>query len=150
MTSGHERRCDFDADGVQLRLDVTIAGDRTAIPGVLERIMALVRDTGCAEGNEFEVELALNEAIANAVVHGCKNDPGKKVRVCVACEEDRGMLVVVKDPGEGFDPETLPSPVVGERVFETHGRGIYLINRLMDEVRFEKGGTEIWMRKKRA
>jgi len=58
------------------------------------------------------------------------------------------MLLVVRDPGRGFDPKELPSPVRGENVFSTHGRGIYLINQLMDEVRFEKGGTEIHMIKR--
>jgi serine/threonine-protein kinase RsbW len=150
MVTEPRPRCDFDADRVKLRLDVTISGDRTAIPGVVERIMLLVRETDCAAGSEFEVELAINEAIANAVVHGCRNDPRKQVRICVACEDEHGMLVVVRDPGTGFDPSTIPSPVMCERVFESHGRGIYLINSLMDEVRFERGGTEIWMRKKKA
>ncbi len=149
MTSGLESTCQFDADDIQLRLDVTVAGDREAIPGIVERIMALVRETGCAAGSEFEVELALNEAIANAVVHGCGNDPAKRIRLCVACQAEHGMLVAVRDPGEGFDPSTLPSPIVGERIYESHGRGIFLIHRLMDEVRFERGGTEIRMRKKR-
>jgi serine/threonine-protein kinase RsbW len=57
------------------------------------------------------------------------------------------MIIVVRDSGEGFDPADLPSPVMGEQLFEDHGRGIFLINRLMDEVRFRGGGTEIWMRK---
>ncbi len=148
MTSGLESTCQFDADDVHLRLDVTMEGSREAIPGVVERIMALVRETGCAEGHEFEIELALNEAIANAVVHGCGGDPAKRVRLCVACQAEHGMLIAVRDPGEGFDPATLPSPIVGERIYESHGRGIFLIRRLMDEVSFERGGTEIRMRKK--
>jgi serine/threonine-protein kinase RsbW len=57
------------------------------------------------------------------------------------------MLIIVRDPGEGFDPSSVPSPVIGQNVFSTHGRGIYLINQLMDEVRYERGGTEIHMRK---
>ena len=52
---------------------------------------------------------------------------------------------VVRDPGPGFDPAQIPSPVVGQNLFSTGGRGIYLINQLMDEVRFERGGTEIHM-----
>ena len=63
------------------------------------------------------------------------------------CDESRGMLIVVRDPGPGFDPQAVPSPLLGQNVFESHGRGIYLINQLMDEVRFEKGGTEIHMKK---
>jgi serine/threonine-protein kinase RsbW len=59
----------------------------------------------------------------------------------------RRELIVVRDPGRGFDPAALPSPVEGQNIFSTHGRGIYLINQLMDEVHFEKGGTEIRMKK---
>ena len=98
-------------------------------------------------GQEFEIETALREALANAVVHGCKQDPGKRVQICVSCDEKRGMLIIIRDPGPGFRPDSIPSPTVGENLFESHGRGIYLINALMDEVRFERDGTEIWMRK---
>lgn len=66
----------------------------------------------------------------------------------MACDETRGMLIMVRDQGEGFDPSTLPNPTFGQNVFESHGRGIYLINQLMDSVRFERGGTEIHMLKK--
>jgi serine/threonine-protein kinase RsbW len=70
------------------------------------------------------------------------------VEIIVECDPDHGMLIIVRDPGSGFDPEELPNPVVGERIFADHGRGVYLINQLMDEVRYERGGTEIWMRKR--
>ena len=93
-------------------------------------------------------DAALREALANAVVHGCKGDPEKKIECCVACDETRGVLIVIRDPGQGFDPDTIPSPIHGQNIFETHGRGIYLINQLMDEVRFERGGTEIHMIKR--
>ena len=92
--------------------------------------------------------MALLEALANAVEHGCRGDPDKKVEVCVACEDGRGMLIVVRDPGGGFDPGRIPSPVSGDNLFFDHGRGIFLINRLMDEVEYRGGGTEIWMRKR--
>jgi serine/threonine-protein kinase RsbW len=101
---------------------------------------------GCAAGKEREVEMALLEALANAVQHGCKNDPSKQVECCVGCDESRGLLIVIRDPGAGFDPASIPSPIVGQNLYASHGRGIYLINQLMDEVRFEKGGTEIHMK----
>ena len=52
------------------------------------------------------------------------------------------------DPGPGFDPQALPDPCCGENVYSNHGRGIYLINQLMDEVQFHKNGTEIHMLKR--
>ena len=85
---------------------------------------------------------------ANAIRHGCERDPDKKVQVCVACDDSRGMLIVVRDPGPGFNVESIPNPVEGENLFSQGGRGIFLINELMDDVSYEKGGTEIRMRKR--
>ena len=54
---------------------------------------------------------------------------------------------MVRDPGNGFDPAKVPCPTDEQNVFSEHGRGIYLINALMDEVRYERNGAEIHMRK---
>lgn len=128
-----------------LRLKVTLAADKTAVDPVVQGVMEIVKHMQCAEGKEDAIELALAEALANAVVHGCGCDPSKIIECDVACDEERGMLIVVRDPGTGFDPANLPNPVQGQQVFSDHGRGIYLINQLMDEVDFQKGGTEIRM-----
>jgi serine/threonine-protein kinase RsbW len=58
------------------------------------------------------------------------------------------MLIVVRDPGPGFNPATIPSPVMGENIYSNHGRGIFLINQLMDAVEFRNNGKEIHMLKK--
>ena len=100
----------------------------------------------CVNGKEDAIELALGEALANAVVHGAKEDPNKIVECLVACDEQRGILIIVRDPGEGFDPKTIPACTMGENLYSNHGRGIFLINQLMDEVQFRKNGTEIHMR----
>jgi serine/threonine-protein kinase RsbW len=139
--------CEFHDDELILRFDEVIPADLSAIAPLVDRVLGLVRDFGCAEGEEHTIELSLQEALANAVLHGAGGDPSKRVAVSVACEEDRGILIVVRDPGPGFDPRKVPSPVIGENVFESHGRGIFLINRLMDHVEFAHGGTEIRMRK---
>jgi serine/threonine-protein kinase RsbW len=140
--------CDFDAKKLKLKLSVTLAADRKAIDPVVEGVMKVVREMNCANGSEHEIELALSEALANAVVHGASGDPAKIVECDVACDEERGMLIVVRDPGPGFDPSRLPNPSVGENLYSSHGRGIFLINQLMDEVRFHKNGTEIHMIKR--
>jgi serine/threonine-protein kinase RsbW len=139
-------RCEFDSGNLLVKLDTVLPGDVNAISPVIEKVMAVVREMGCAAGREFEIELVLWEALANAIEHGSANDPSKQIQCCVACDHTRGMLIVVRDPGPGFNPASIPSPVVGQNIFSTGGRGIYLINQLMDEVRFEKGGTEIHMR----
>lgn len=148
MSNRSIKTCEFDTETLIMRLNMTIPGDKQAITPVVDRIMAVVRDMGCAEGKDHQVELAVQEAIANAVVHGCEGDPHRSVQVSVGCDEDRGMIIMVRDPGAGFDPEKIPNPLIGENLYASHGRGIYLINQLMDDVYYEKGGTEIWMRKK--
>ena len=138
---------EFDAESLILQLEMCMPGDVTAISPVVEKVMRVVGGMDCIEGKEFEIETALREALANAVVHGCRKDPGKEVEFTVACDVSRGMLIIVRDPGGGFDPEEIPSPISGECLYSDHGRGIYLINQLMDDVVFKRGGTEIHMRK---
>ncbi len=148
MTGEPQADCEFDSNQLLVRLDVVIAADVNVISPIVDSVMKLVQEMDCAAGKEYEIELALREALANAIIHGCKRNPAQKVECCVACDTSHGMLIVVRDPGAGFDPASLPSPVVGQNIYSEHGRGIYLITQFMDEVRFERGGTEIRMRKR--
>jgi serine/threonine-protein kinase RsbW len=146
----HLHTCEFDPRTLALKLNATIPGETGAIHPVVEKIMAVIGEMGCVKDQEFEIRLALSEALANAVLHGCQNDPAKKVNICVECDPERGMLVVVRDPGSGFDPAEVPSPIEGEQIYRGGGRGVYLINQLMDEVEYHRGGTEIRMIKRDA
>ncbi len=139
--------CEFNIPHLTLKVDELISSEIDAISPVVDKLMRLIREGACAPGREFAVEIALREALANAILHGNRQDPRKKVRICCACQAGRGILIVVRDEGKGFDPARVPSPLMGKNIYSEHGRGIYLINLLMDEVRFERGGTEIHMRK---
>jgi len=139
---------EFQASDLKLKLKVTLAAERDAVDPIVQDIMQIVRKLACSAGKEDAIELALAEALTNAVVHGARSDPAKLIECDVACDEARGMLIVVRDPGEGFDPTTLPDPSEGENIYSDHGRGIFLINQLMDEVQFHKNGTEIHMIKR--
>jgi serine/threonine-protein kinase RsbW len=141
-------RCDFDSEELLLRLNFSGPANLQSITAVADWVIGAAKEMGCVAGKEFEVEMALREALANAVIHGCKKNPEKIIQFCVVCDQERGMLIVVRDPGEGFDASSIPSPTLGENVYSEHGRGIFLINQLMDEVHFERGGTEIHMRKR--
>lgn len=148
MTAEKLPRCEFFTDKLIMRLELSLAADIEEISPAIERVMKVVGELKCSEGKEFEIETALREALANAIIHGAKEDREKLVQLCVACDESRGILIIIRDPGPGFSPDSIPSPVIGQNVFSSHGRGIFIINQLMDEVRFERGGTEIYMRKR--
>src|SRR6202047_3649472 len=144
----HLPEYDFNPEKLDLRVRVTLAADRKSVDPVVAQVMSSVREMKCADGKEDSIELSLQEALANAVVHGAKEDPTKIVECLVACEEDRGVMIIVRDPGPGFDPGAIPSCTLGENVYSNHGRGIFLINQLMDKVEFRKNGTEIHMIKR--
>ena len=144
----HFEEYDFDPEKLSLRVRVTLAASREAVSPVVEQVMDAIRNVKCVDGKADAIELSLQEALANAVVHGAKEDPSKTVECLVACDEERGVLIIVRDPGTGFDPKMIPTCTVGQNLFADHGRGIFLINQLMDEVKFRKNGTEIHMLKR--
>src|ERR1035437_2803552 len=123
MQPGCFATVEFDRSKLMISIEVTLNADPTAISPVVEGIMEMARRLECAAGKEFEIETALREALANAIIHGCKNDPSKKVQCCVGCEEERRMLIVVRDPGSGFDPFAIPDPCRGgKKIFKTSPR----------------------------
>ena len=139
--------CEFSDDMI-MSLSFSGPADVATINPVVAWAMDAVKNMGCAVGKEWEVEVALREAISNAMIHGCKGDPSKVIQVCMGCDKEHGLLIIVRDEGPGFKPTEVKDPLMGQNIYADHGRGIYLINQLMDEVSFERGGTEIHMRKR--
>lgn len=147
MAKGLISGANKNEESAPARFEVVLPADVNAISPVVSWVMRLVGELEFAAGKEFDIELALREALANAIVHGCKADPAKKIKCTVTGDKNRGILIVVRDPGPGFDTSTLPSPTEGQNLHADHGRGVYLINKLMDEVKYERNGSEIHMRK---
>jgi serine/threonine-protein kinase RsbW len=130
------------------RFEVILPADVQAITPVVTWVMRLIGELEYAAGKEYEIEIALREALANAILHGCKGDASQQIQCIVSGDKERGVLIVVRDPGPGFDPSAVESPTEEQNLYADHGRGIYLINKLMDEVKYENGGKEIHMRKR--
>jgi serine/threonine-protein kinase RsbW len=125
--------------------DRSMPADSEAIATVVDVISETLARLEVPEQKRLEVSLAVQEALANAVVHGCGNDPSKQVRCRVKSDPHGRIVIIVTDPGPGFSPDLLSDPKQREMLHADHGRGVYLIRRLMDEVHFERGGNEIRM-----
>src|SRR5256884_5327538 len=109
------RPCEFMGSNLTWSVDVVVASTIEAISPAVDQLMQSLKTSCSPPEQEIDVEMALREALANAIVHGNHEDLHKKVRVCCACDAKRGMLIVVKDQGEGFDPSKIPSPLAGQR-----------------------------------
>src|SRR5260370_1848341 len=132
--------------GPCIELERSLPSEVAAISPFVDRLMLWFRKCGCVPEGESGVEIALRDAIANAIIHGNHENPRKHVYVRFRCEPDE-VSFAVKDEGRGFDLNKLADPTVPENIEAVHGRGIYLMKALMDEVRFEEGGVVVHMRK---
>jgi anti-sigma regulatory factor (Ser/Thr protein kinase) len=129
---------------------MTIPADPSAIPAVTEGVNAMLTQKGWPEDQVMAIELALQEAVANGIRHGCRGDATKQVQCSVSIDADGEVLIVVRDPGHGFDPTTVADPLAPENMLKPSGRGIFLINGLMDDVQYADGGRELQMKKRKA
>ena len=115
---------------------------------MVHEILRVVTKKAPPDGTRSEIELALREALANAILHGNNGNHRKRVRVECYDQGENGLLLTVRDSGSGFDPAKVKDPTCAENLFRDCGRGIFLIRHFMDEVQFARGGREIRMRKK--
>ena len=108
----------------------------------VEMLISRVRDEyAITDENYNYIWIVLNEAVSNAIKHGNKFDPAKKVRLKVETKNDRYLCFTIKDEGAGFDPTIIPDPTSPERIAEPNGRGVFLINKLADLVNYSENGT---------
>jgi len=109
-----------------------------------------IQSCGVGEDAAFGVDVAVREAITNAMVHGNKEDEAKTIELTLNCL-GRELEIEVRDQGEGFDPTSIPDPTEPANILKTSGRGIFLMRSFMDEVQWSmrpEGGTTVRMTKK--
>ena len=141
-------KCRMDKDKLTLRFVDTIPSTFDALEKVVDELIELAREVKCNSEHLEHVELALREALVNAIVHGNRQDPRKRVTVRCFCQPDRGMLLAVEDEGPGFDPRRVPDPRNAECLLETHGRGLFLMRHLVDHVRISRSGRRVTLVKR--
>ncbi len=110
------------------------------------RIMSDLVAHGYDSDTTFAIKLALEEAMANAVKHGNRNDPTKRIVVRYGVDAQRAVIMI-RDEGCGFCPDRVPDPTLEENLERPNGRGIMLMFNYMTRVVFNKDGNEVWMLK---
>ena len=130
-----------------LEIDSWMPSQIQAISAWVDRLMLLIAESHCIPGEEADVELALREAVGNAVLHGNREDPERKVHIRCRCVPGEEISIVVTDQGKGFDLAKTRDEPTSNPAHE-RGHGIQLMEAYMDDVHFERGGSEVHMRKR--
>lgn len=134
-----------------IELQESVVSQFSAISPFVDQLMRFVKlfvhKLRDVDGSEVDIEIALREALANAVIHGNHENPDKKAYLTCRCSMDGEVSIIVRDEGQGFDSRALLDPVGPGNPSLTHGWGICFMQALMDEVRFEENGKVVLMRK---
>ena len=110
----------------------------------------LAAEMGLSEETVYWAGMALREAVANAIKHGNKLNPEKRVFVSMHVDPGVRLAIVVEDEGDGFDPDSLSDPTEPENILRQSGRGVFYMRHFMDEVHFRpgaEGGTRVELSK---
>lgn len=134
----------------ELHEEVELPSELPTVEAIEAKAEEYARKAGFDEDTACQIAMISREAAANAVLHGNKKDPKKKVRAKFSVTND-ALSIQVADEGAGFDPAEVPDPLSPEGLLKPSGRGIFLMRAIMDEVNFRQlsPGTEITLIKHR-
>ena len=128
--------------------EFTFPGDSESLAASRQAVMDFIRPHCSSDVEEVDILIAVQEALANAVLHGCRNHPSKSIH-CSVMIEPSAFTITIRDQGPGFDVDAATRATESGTNTTTHGRGIALMRSLMDEVVFRHGGSEVELRKLR-
>lgn len=131
-----------------LTREFVFTGSVASLGPARDAVMDFVRGHCANEQQETDILLALQEALANAILHGCRGDAAKLVH-CTVEISPSAIEFTIRDPGTGFDTANPADMADDGTNLTEHGRGIYLMRSLMDEVHYAKHGSELHMKKLR-
>jgi serine/threonine-protein kinase RsbW len=121
-----------------------------AVAEAAEAAAKFISSVGLGDEIAFGVDMAVREAVTNAVLHGNKQELQKPVEVTLL-NRASALEITVRDHGTGFDPGSVPDPTDPQNLMKTSGRGILFMRTFMDEVqwlRHDQGGTVVRMIKR--
>jgi serine/threonine-protein kinase RsbW len=109
-----------------------------------ERASRIATELGFGEDEVMQISMAVREGAVNAVLHGNKYAPDKKVTLAFE-RTSEDLVITIRDQGKGIDLNGIPNPLAPENLLKTSGRGIFLMRSFMDvvEIRPSQTGTEV-------
>lgn len=136
--------CGLMASEAPISCSMVVESKSSAVVDVCKQILSKLEAHNFGKDDIFAVHLTLEEAFLNAVKHGNKMDPTKKVKVDYSVDSDK-VEICITDEGEGFEPDGVADPRFGSGLFEPGGRGLLLMNSYMDTVKYNERGNSVYM-----
>ncbi|MFN7946218.1 MAG: ATP-binding protein [Blastocatellia bacterium] len=133
--------------GTREIIEIELPSDVNYLDGVLTYLVERTARYGIISPSSSNTFVALDEALSNAIKHGNQNDPAKKVHIRVELSADEARFTI-RDEGQGFNPLAIPDPLDPANLFKNSGRGVLLIQHIMDEVKYNERGNEVTMIKR--
>ena len=130
--------------------ELTLPSRIGAVNEAAGEVARILGNLGASEQLMFGIDMAIREAVTNAVVHGNKQDDSKIIRVDIKSSPEE-IEISVRDEGAGFNPTEVPDPTMAENIMKTSGRGIFFMRNFVDEVEWLNppgGGTTVKMTKR--
>ena len=122
-----------------------------AVDAAATAVAEFISRSGISEEAAFRIDMAVREAVTNAVLHGNRQEQSKAVELTLKSSPD-AIEISVHDYGQGFNPEEVPDPTKEENLLKSSGRGIFFMRNFMDEVDWSirpTGGTTVRLVKRR-
>jgi len=109
-----------------------------SLDAMREFVCQAAQDSYMNDSDSYKVQLAVDEACSNIVEHACEGECGEEIEITCIDAEDR-LTVMIRDHGQPFDPDSAPVPDLDADLEDRPigGLGVFLIKRLMDEIRYE-------------
>ena len=132
------------ASEAPINCSIVVESTSSAVVDVCRQILSKLEEHNFDKDDIFAVHLTFEEAFLNAVKHGNKMDPTKKVKVDYSVDSDK-VEISITDEGSGFEPEAVDDPRFGAGLYEPGGRGLLLMNSYMDIVKYNEQGNSVYM-----
>ena len=127
-----------------INCSIVVQSKSSAVVDVCNRILSKLKEHNFDKDDIFAVHLTFEEAFLNAVEHGNKMDPNKKVKIDYTVDDDK-VEISITDEGNGFEPDEVADPRYGPGLYQPGGRGLLLMNSYMDTVKYNDQGNSVYM-----
>ena len=121
-----------------------VKGTREAFDEIQETVLAQMAECGYSETDLFSVKVAIEEALANALLHGHQADKSRDIEVAWKVDNN-AVEISVQDQGRGYDPKMVPDPTADENLALPSGRGVAMMHSFMDDVQINEKGNKVTM-----